>query len=126
MVPQLWLVDFCASAFASWRSGMACNCRSLIFRRNDAPKRIPRMIRESNELHSATTGRVVPTRRSNRVTIFTAVHFVGLWPRLCEKSQGCYDSFFESAGGSDGCQALWKGLNEANAHFYLPCFATTW
>ena len=76
-----------SAAFASWRSGMACNCRSLIFRRNDAPKRIPRMIRESprmiresNELHSATTGRVVPTRRSNRVTIFTAVHFVGLWP----------------------------------------------
>ena len=23
-------------------------------------------------------------------------------PRLCEKSPGCYDSFFESAGGSDG------------------------
>jgi hypothetical protein len=30
-------------------------------------------------------------------------------PRLCEKSHECYDSFFESAGGSDECQALWKG-----------------
>src|SRR6202040_882486 len=47
-------------------------------------------------------------------------------PRLCEKSHGCYDSFFESAGGSDGCQALWKGLTEANAQFSLPCLTTTW
>ena len=45
--------------------------------------------------------------------------------RLCEKSHGCYDSF-KSAGGSDGCQALWKGLTEANAHFSLPCLTTTW
>src|ERR1700722_19951803 len=47
-------------------------------------------------------------------------------PRLCEKSHGCYDSFFESAGGSDGCQALWKGLTGAKAHFSQRCLTTTW
>ena len=30
MAPQPWQVEFCASAFASWRSGMAGNCRSRI------------------------------------------------------------------------------------------------
>ena len=47
-------------------------------------------------------------------------------PRLCEKSRGCYDSFFKSAGGSDGCQALWKGLTGAKAHFSQRCLTTTW
>jgi hypothetical protein len=32
----------------------------------------------------------------------------------------------ESAGGSDGCQALWKELTGAKAHFSLPCLTTTW
>ena len=40
---------------------------------------------------------------------FAALRFGRFWPRLCEKSHGCYDSFFKSAGGSDECQALWKG-----------------
>src|SRR4029077_13439425 len=62
-------------------------------------------------------------RREDSPCQLGAVH---TWPRLCEKSHGCYDSFFESAGGSDGCQALWKGLTEANAHFSLPCLTTTW
>src|SRR4029077_20924209 len=55
-----------------------------------------------------------------------ATENVSLWPRLCEKSHGCYDSFFESAGGSDECQALWQGETGAKAHFYLPCLTTTW
>ena len=33
--------------------------------------------------------------------------------------------FFESAGGSDGCQPLWKGLTGAKARFSLPCLTTT-
>ena len=33
----------------------------------------------------------------------------------CVKSRrDVYDSFLKSAGGSDGCQALWKGLTGAN------------
>ena len=47
-------------------------------------------------------------------------------PSLCEESHGCYDSFFESAVGSDGSQALWKGLTGAKAHFSHPCLTTTW
>ena len=50
---------------------------------------------------------------------------VHTWPRLCEKSLGCYD-FFKLAGGGDGCQALWKGLTGAKAHFSQPCWTTTW
>ena len=50
---------------------------------------------------------------------------VHTWPRLCEKSLGCYD-FLKSAGGGDGCQALWKGLTGAKAHFSQPCWTTTW
>ena len=38
----------------------------------------------------------------------------------CVKSRTDAMIFFELAGGSDGCQALWKGLTEANAHFSLP------
>src|SRR5208282_4886859 len=45
----------------------------------------------------------------------------------CVKSRTvCYDSFFESAVGSDGCQALWKGLTGAKAHFSQPRLTTTW
>src|SRR5271155_3117674 len=34
--------------------------------------------------------------------------------------------FFESAGGSDECQALWKGLTGAKPHFSQRCLTTTW
>src|SRR5271165_3489403 len=50
----------------------------------------------------------------------------GSGPRLCEKSLRCYDSFVESVVGGDGCQALWKGLTGAKAHFSPPHLTTTW
>jgi hypothetical protein len=73
--------------------------------------------------------RLPPMARLRQETLIELSSFaraeVSSWPRLCEKSQGCYDSFFESAGGSDGCQALWKGLTGAKAHFSPPCLTTT-
>src|SRR5438105_15218725 len=51
---------------------------------------------------------------------------VGSWPRLCEKSHRCYDSAGESASGSDGCQASWKGLIGAKAVCSQPKLKTMW
>src|SRR4029077_5281718 len=68
----------------------------------------------------AFAGVIIKTMRSAPTRI------IRKWPRMCEKSEGCYDSFFESAGGSDGCQALWKELTGAKAHFFLPRLTTTW
>src|SRR4051794_23153365 len=48
------------------------------------------------------------------------------WPRLCEKSHRCYDSAHESASGSDGCQASWKGLIGAKAVCSQPNLKTMW
>src|SRR5438105_433544 len=47
-------------------------------------------------------------------------------PRLCEKSHRCYDSARESASGSDGCQASWKGLIGAKAVCSQPNLKTMW
>src|SRR5436190_7993550 len=64
-------------------------------------------------------------RRSARGDRYRAI-FTQPGPRLCEKSHRCYDSAGESASGSDGCQASWKGLIGARAACSQPNLKTMW